>query len=213
MELPPSCARRPQNLRLHSQALQGGLLDLEAVSETGLLAMSLTGLSAEDAGTRCMTMRCGMTCGAACLCGCPLLLQPVAAAAQLAIDCDLQLQCVICAMCRCSAAEVLRAVIPALEDAASLPRSLQPLEPLAPIVASALAPRSSSDAAGDAADTDAAAGTDIANGDGAAGAAGASAAAAAAAAAAGEDAPSRQPAITALLLAEVRRCMAPPKGG
>jgi hypothetical protein len=35
-----------------AQALQGGLMDLEAFAETGLLAMSLTGLSAEDAGTR-----------------------------------------------------------------------------------------------------------------------------------------------------------------
>lgn len=37
-----------------AQALQSGLLDLDAFSESGLLAMSLTGLSAEDTGTRCI---------------------------------------------------------------------------------------------------------------------------------------------------------------
>jgi hypothetical protein len=36
------------------QALKGGVMDLQTFSETGLLAMSLTGLSAEDPIARCM---------------------------------------------------------------------------------------------------------------------------------------------------------------
>ena len=47
---PTVCGHRPSVCT--AQALQGGLMDLEAFLETGLLAMSLTGLSAEDADTR-----------------------------------------------------------------------------------------------------------------------------------------------------------------
>lgn len=125
--------------------------------------------------------------------------------------------------CRAHAAEALRCLSAALADPASLPKRLQPLAPLAPILETALAPEPAASAAAPGSETAAAAE--------AAAAAGSHAAAAGDpeedtamhdAAADGDTAgavssqsrsPRRLPAVTALLLAETATQLAAPNAG